>query len=62
MDTGAANEHVPLNDQGYLLPLYMVRAVAQALSPALHLLQCWLSYPRHHCSGCRHMCSNGLNG
>lgn len=23
LDTGAANEHVPLNDQGYFMPLYM---------------------------------------
>ena len=42
MDTGAANEHVPLNEQGYFLPLYMVRAAAQSLPPSLPLLQCWL--------------------
>jgi hypothetical protein len=75
MDTGAANEHVPLNEQGYFLPVYMVRAAAQSLSPALPLLQCWLqllgctaqaaparcwlSFPCHHCSGCRHIAAMG---
>ena len=28
-DTGAANEHVPLNDAGYFLPLWQVSAMPQ---------------------------------
>jgi hypothetical protein len=28
LDTGAANEHVPMNDQGYYLPLWQVSPLA----------------------------------
>ena len=43
LDTGAANEHVPLNESGFFLPFYMVRAAAQLpLLSTPPLLQCWL--------------------